>query len=205
MSTSDAYYLCTAGHRDAYSWFVQLDSRYPLRRSDFRLYFRDYFHCRRRETNAQLFRPRPVGGVLGTKTLACTGCVPLHIWVDSISPIVLYISVGITLAENFSRKSTVLLCPSGTGAKFDKAGEWGVPVVNMSWLEEMSATGAEPSVFKHLVRGVDDDDNVIADMEEPEVKKLDKGKGKAKDTMTDITNSKRRRFVLLFFDRLTLH
>lgn len=48
---------------------------------------------------------------------------------------------GITLAPNFSRHSTHLLCPSGSGAKYEKALEWEVPVVTMEWLEDMSRRG----------------------------------------------------------------
>lgn len=51
-------------------------------------------------------------------------------------------TLGITLAPNFSRRSTHLLCPSGTGAKYDKALEWSVPVVTMEWLEDMARRGA---------------------------------------------------------------
>jgi DNA replication regulator DPB11 len=52
--------------------------------------------------------------------------------------------LGANLASNFSQRSTHLLCPSFTGAKYDKAIEWGVPVVDMTWLEAVAKTGAFP-------------------------------------------------------------
>jgi len=60
-------------------------------------------------------------------------------------------AIGANLAPNFSRRSTHLLCPSGTGAKFDKAREWGVPVVSMRWLEDVIRTGVVGGVKEHLV------------------------------------------------------
>ena len=53
-------------------------------------------------------------------------------------------ALGITHASTFSRACTHLLCPSRQGVKFDKAGEWGVPVVDMSWLENIVQTGVIP-------------------------------------------------------------
>ena len=58
---------------------------------------------------------------------------------------------GITLAQNFSRRSTHLLCPTGNGAKFDKALEWRIPVVSMEWLNYMARVGAIPDVREYLV------------------------------------------------------
>lgn len=49
--------------------------------------------------------------------------------------------VGFKLAKSFSRHSTHLLCPSRSGAKFEKAQQWGVPVVDMSWLTDVATTG----------------------------------------------------------------
>ncbi|KAI0318602.1 hypothetical protein OF83DRAFT_929396 [Amylostereum chailletii] len=60
-------------------------------------------------------------------------------------------ALGISHAPNFSRATTHLLCPSGKGAKFDKAQEWGTPVVNLGWLEQMIATSAVPPVSDYLV------------------------------------------------------
>ncbi|KAJ7584435.1 hypothetical protein C8J56DRAFT_951061 [Mycena floridula] len=53
----------------------------------------------------------------------------------------LFRALGINLSPNFSRKCTHLLCDCGTGVKYDKAVEWGVPVVDMSWLETICKTG----------------------------------------------------------------
>ena len=66
--------------------------------------------------------------------------------------IVLWTS-GINQAPNFSRRSTHLLCPSGTGAKFDKAQEWSIPVVNMQWLVDMSTKGIIHPVAEYRVCG----------------------------------------------------
>jgi hypothetical protein len=49
-------------------------------------------------------------------------------------------------APGFSRRSTHLLCPSGVGAKFEKAREWGTPVVAQIWLAEVARTGKVPNV-----------------------------------------------------------
>ncbi|KAJ3888782.1 hypothetical protein GG344DRAFT_52945 [Lentinula edodes] len=60
-------------------------------------------------------------------------------------------ALGLTLLSNFSKRATHLLCPSAEGLKFEKAQEWGVPVVNMTWLEEMKRSGVVPAVHEHLV------------------------------------------------------
>ena len=51
----------------------------------------------------------------------------------------------ISIAPNFSRHSTHLLCPSAVGAKYDKALEWNVPVVDTDWLITIATTGIVPS------------------------------------------------------------
>ncbi|KIJ62945.1 hypothetical protein HYDPIDRAFT_93593 [Hydnomerulius pinastri MD-312] len=100
-------------------------------------------------------------------------------------------ALGITLAPTFSRKSTHLLCPSGTGAKFEKALEWRIPVVTMEWLEGMARDGCIPNVNQYQVGGVPEE--VAIEGSEgyvPEVRR-DKGKGKEKAVdfqMADITN-----------------
>ena len=55
------------------------------------------------------------------------------------------------LAPGFSQRSTHLLCPSGVGAKFDRAREWGTPVVAQGWLTEVARTGKVPEVTAFLV------------------------------------------------------
>ena len=94
-----------------------------------------------------------------------------------------YFLVGIVHAPTFSRASTHLLCPSKQGAKFDKALEWGTPVIDLTWLEEMARTGVIPSVADHLIAGT---------VKDP------KGKGKAKEIieMMDITNGQSQARIL---------
>ncbi|KAK7053729.1 hypothetical protein R3P38DRAFT_2851788 [Favolaschia claudopus] len=97
-------------------------------------------------------------------------------------------ALGIPLAPVFSRQTTHLLCPSGTGVKYTKARQWGVPVVDMGWLAAMASTGVVPLVTAFLVVPAKDD----ATTAPASPKKNDKGKGKADDTsvqMQDITNS----------------
>lgn len=70
----------------------------------------------------------------------------------------LYMSVpknilGINLAQFFSKRSTHLLCPSRTGAKFEKALEWGIPVVGMEWLVDIASRGTIPPAFGYLMGG----------------------------------------------------
>ncbi|KAA1467213.1 hypothetical protein DENSPDRAFT_832209 [Dentipellis sp. KUC8613] len=90
-------------------------------------------------------------------------------------------ALGITHAPVFSRATTHLLCPSATGAKFEKALEWRTPIIGMGWLEEMAKSGEMPDVRPHLV--------VPGQLGDA------KGKGKAKPTacdeaaIIDITNA----------------
>jgi hypothetical protein len=65
-------------------------------------------------------------------------------------------ALGITLAQIFSRRSTHLLCPSGCGAKYDKAKEWNIPVVGMAWLEDMATEGKIPDISEYLIGDVGD-------------------------------------------------
>ncbi|KAJ7077914.1 hypothetical protein B0H15DRAFT_861404 [Mycena belliarum] len=95
-------------------------------------------------------------------------------------------ALGITLAPAFSRHTTHLLCPNGTGAKYTRARQWGVPVVNMGWLSAMVKHGSVPDVHAFLVlpaEGTAGDVDVVAHVPNG------KGKEKAEDTMQDITNS----------------
>jgi DNA replication regulator DPB11 len=57
------------------------------------------------------------------------------------------------LAKFFSKNTTHLLCPSGSGAKFDKACEWNVPVISMEWLSAVVQTGTIPEGDTFLVAG----------------------------------------------------
>ncbi|KAF8442094.1 hypothetical protein L210DRAFT_3535754 [Boletus edulis BED1] len=102
-------------------------------------------------------------------------------------------AVGITLESTFSRRSTHLLCPGGTGAKFDKAVEWRIPVVPLSWLEHIGQSGTIPPVDDYFIGGSHAGATIdgIRFLDPiPEVKR-DKGKGKEKEVdyhMMDITN-----------------
>lgn len=94
---------------------------------------------------------------------------------------------GITLAPAFSRQTTHLLCPSGTGAKFARAREWGVPVVNMGWLTAMAREGAVPAVHAFLVDVASDPAG--ADAQGRKNKEKGKEKETSEEMMQDITNS----------------
>jgi len=103
-----------------------------------------------------------------------------------------------TLAPNFSRRSTHLLCPSAAGAKFDKAREWGVPVVNIGWLSEIATTGVIPDVDKSRVECEMD-----VDVEPVLGAKSVKAKGKEREVvkgMMDVTNSESSFFCGLLED-----
>ncbi|KAH9930122.1 uncharacterized protein B0H18DRAFT_162219 [Fomitopsis serialis] len=106
-------------------------------------------------------------------------------------------ALGATISPNFSRHSTHLLCPSRTGAKAEKAIEWGVPIVDMAWLAALANTGSIPpaqhdaDIAPEPPLGVETESaEVDLDLAPPKVDR--KGKGKAKDeaeaTMSDITN-----------------
>ncbi|KIK82227.1 hypothetical protein PAXRUDRAFT_832338 [Paxillus rubicundulus Ve08.2h10] len=117
-------------------------------------------------------------------------------------------ALGVTLAPAFSRRSTHLLCPSGTGAKFDKALEWKIPVVSVTWLEDMARQGTIPAVDGYFVGGsqegaIFDGDvgHVDAHPQDPNhMDARDKGKGKEKEKgtnqqMANITNSTQPMFA----------
>ncbi|KAF8193425.1 hypothetical protein BJ912DRAFT_241190 [Pholiota molesta] len=97
----------------------------------------------------------------------------------------LFRALGITLAPTFTRRSTHLLCPSGTGLKFDKAREWEIPTVGMQWIRAVATTGVIPPVHGFVVPGSFlpprvDGDGMDVDVE-AERRKDVKGKGKAVD------------------------
>ncbi|KAJ3711206.1 hypothetical protein C8R42DRAFT_689819 [Lentinula raphanica] len=94
--------------------------------------------------------------------------------------------LGLTLLSNFSKRATHLLCPSAEGLKFDRAREWGVPVVGLAWLEEMKRSGVVPDAQAHLVSS-----NSRAPQPACKPEKDPKGKGKATENdspIADITN-----------------
>jgi len=92
-------------------------------------------------------------------------------------------ALGITLATTFSRRSSHLLCPSGAGLKFEKASEWGVPVINTKWLQAMASSGKIPAVHGYLVPG-----SIVPPHPDGDAMEIDrrdlKGKGKAVDKIT---------------------
>ncbi|KAH8094535.1 hypothetical protein BXZ70DRAFT_1072697 [Cristinia sonorae] len=101
-------------------------------------------------------------------------------------------ALGISVAANFSRRTTHLLCPSKTGAKYEKALEWNIPVVDMSWVEAMARDGA--ILPESVQAGLPDDDDNLYQLAPPiqRIGEDPKGKGKAKETefaMADITNN----------------
>lgn len=99
-----------------------------------------------------------------------------------------------SLAPNFSRRSTHLLCPSRSGAKFEKALEWGIPVVDMAWLAEMATTGVVPSTASTTsatASSMNVDANDVIPPHATSVVRDIKGKGREIDVgnrMSDITN-----------------
>lgn len=67
-----------------------------------------------------------------------------------------FCSSDMKIAPNFSRRTTHLLCPSREGAKFDKAVEWGIPVVDMQWLRRIVHEGVVPSDRAEPEAGADE-------------------------------------------------
>ena len=61
---------------------------------------------------------------------------------DPLPRKVLTLGTGALHSPTFSKKTTHLLCPSGQGPKAEKAQEWGIPIVDMSWLEGLLASVA---------------------------------------------------------------
>jgi DNA replication regulator DPB11 len=112
--------------------------------------------------------------------------------------------VGINLAPTFSCRATHLLCPSGTGLKFEKACQWGIPVVNVHWLVKMAESGQIPGLNGFLVSAPACDvqapevlmalDRMDLDEENANDKKyfkgkcraVEKGKGHARDQGIDV-------------------
>ncbi|OCH94853.1 hypothetical protein OBBRIDRAFT_884411 [Obba rivulosa] len=101
-------------------------------------------------------------------------------------------ALGINLATKFSRRSTHLLCPSGTGAKAEKARDWDIPVVDMTWLANVASTGILPMLHETDTKAGGTTSAAIhqeaADPDIPRVNLKGKGKEHAPDMMmTDIT------------------
>ena len=58
----------------------------------------------------------------------------------------LILETGASHAPTFSKKTTHLLCPSRQGPKAEKALEWGIPVVDMVWLEGLLVSRADSPI-----------------------------------------------------------
>jgi DNA replication regulator DPB11 len=115
-----------------------------------------------------------------------------------------YSLAGIGLAPNFTRRSTHLLCPEHKGAKFEKATEWCIPVVGMTWLEEMAKSGVVPAVTSRTPAEISYHSPANA-LSTPAP--LTKGKGKERERaggngMIDFTNGWST--ASQYSDRLTL-
>ncbi|KAF8589879.1 hypothetical protein K439DRAFT_1657707 [Ramaria rubella] len=101
-------------------------------------------------------------------------------------------AIGGNLALTFSRRSTHLLCPSRQGAKYDKAREWGVTVVDVDWLFTIATTGVILPSKKKGYEGCDVDAMTVDKDIRPRVDS--KGKEKARElddgdgAIVDITN-----------------
>ncbi|KAF8629979.1 hypothetical protein AX17_005544 [Amanita inopinata Kibby_2008] len=73
-------------------------------------------------------------------------------------------ALGIRLASAFSQRSTHLLCPSGAGLKYEKAGEWGIPAVSREWLAAIATRGVIPPATEYVVKpGVVDPKSVAGE------------------------------------------
>lgn len=86
-----------------------------------------------------------------------------------------------------------------TGAKFKKAQEWYIPVIDRTWLEQMVREGIVPAVVVAEAPSSSSSSDVaralrmaaVALQDTNNVKSQGKGKGKETDLMmVDITNSK---------------
>lgn len=110
--------------------------------------------------------------------------------------------LGITHSPTFTKHCTHLLCPSRTGAKFEKAGEWGIPIVDWGWVEEVVKTGIVPLTARESMSVEKEESKGKGKEREKERSIKSKGKGKERavevdapvDTdvrMMDITNGAR--------------
>jgi len=108
-------------------------------------------------------------------------------------------ALGITSTSVFNRRNTHLLCHAATGPKFERAQEWGIPVVSIAWLNELSEMGRVPDTKGYSTNQtpggcVAAAQNIEVDIvDDRVVKSVDKGKGKATavelDTM-DVDNDR---------------
>ncbi|KAF9650190.1 hypothetical protein BDM02DRAFT_3259867 [Thelephora ganbajun] len=59
--------------------------------------------------------------------------------------------IGASHAPTFSKKTTHLLCPSRQGPKAEKALKWGIPIVDMAWLESLLVSTINSPMAGHDV------------------------------------------------------
>lgn len=152
------------------------------------------YECRRGEDHPEFVWPRSVPVVLDSASRE-SGWFVVSLVLSSYE-LFTHPYTGITLEATFSRRSTHLLCPSGTGAKFEKALEWRIPVVSLAWLEDIARTGSLPRVDEYPAseshaRAVDEDNGFGRSRHTDAVLQSGKGKGKEKEVdcqMMDITN-----------------
>ena len=64
----------------------------------------------------------------------------------------LILETGASHAPNFSKTTTHLLCPSRQGPKAEKALKWGIPVVDMVWLEGLAVSTADSPTTEAAVK-----------------------------------------------------
>ncbi|KAL5525831.1 hypothetical protein ACEPAG_7168 [Sanghuangporus baumii] len=60
-------------------------------------------------------------------------------------------AIGATVTDQLSRRNTHLICPCGSGPKFVKALEWGIPVLSLQWLFDTVKSGKIHDVDNYLV------------------------------------------------------
>ncbi|KAL5485961.1 DPB11_7 [Sanghuangporus weigelae] len=60
-------------------------------------------------------------------------------------------AIGATVTDQLSRRNTHLICPCGSGPKFMKALEWGIPVLSLQWLFDTVKSGKIHDVDNYLV------------------------------------------------------
>ncbi|KAG9117283.1 hypothetical protein FRC07_007382 [Ceratobasidium sp. 392] len=67
-------------------------------------------------------------------------------------------TLGITVTETFAKRVTThLICESKDGIKHQKALQWGIPVVDISWLYSIARDGRIPEVEKNAAVPMDTD------------------------------------------------
>ncbi|KAL5526618.1 DPB11 [Sanghuangporus sanghuang] len=60
-------------------------------------------------------------------------------------------AIGTTVTDQLSRRNTHLICPCGSGPKFMKALEWGIPVLSLQWLFDTVKSGEIHGVDNYVV------------------------------------------------------